>query len=134
MTFRDEETRPFITEWRDAKLVKVVDGDTFDFQVDLGFDVHTITRFRLLNVDTWEVRGEEREKGLLAKGRVEELIGREGVEIRIKSFKGGSRGKYGRWLAAVIFRNGGLTEEEEEVWTDLATTLLEEGHATLVGI
>jgi len=133
ITFPEELTKPFETPWRQASVVHIVDGDTFDLMVDLGFDVHIHARIRLLHgdtfnredklnvgIDTPEIRGEEKVLGFKAKDRVEELIG--GKEVRIFSRRGGSRGKYGRWLAAVVFRM-------EDRWVDLGSFLVEEGHA-----
>jgi len=57
-----------------AEVVRVIDGDTFDVRLDVGFDTHIFKRIRLLGVDTWEIRGEERERGLIAKEFVETQI------------------------------------------------------------
>ena len=60
-----------------AKLVKIVDGDTLDADIDLGFSVWVRKRVRLVNIDTWESRTrdkEEKKKGLAAKARLKELI------------------------------------------------------------
>ena len=59
--------------WYKAKVVKIVDADTVDLMVSLGLHSYSEERFRLRGIDAWEVRGKEREKGLLAKARVEEL-------------------------------------------------------------
>ena len=61
-----------------CKLVRVVDGDTCDAMIDLGFDVWVKNRIRFYGVDTWESRTrdlEEKEKGLAAKAYVKELFG-----------------------------------------------------------
>jgi micrococcal nuclease len=53
-----------------AKLVRVVDGDTCDAMIDLGFDTWIKKRIRFMGVDTWECRTrnkEEKVKGLAAK-------------------------------------------------------------------
>ena len=53
-----------------AKLVRVVDGDTADAMIDLGFNVWVKNRIRFMGVDAWESRTrnlEEKEKGLAAK-------------------------------------------------------------------
>ena len=53
-----------------CKLVRVVDGDTCDALIDLGFDVWIKSRIRFYGVDTWESRTrnkEEKVKGLAAK-------------------------------------------------------------------
>ena len=53
-----------------AKLVRVVDGDTCDAMIDLGFNVWVKNRVRFIGVDAWESRTrnkEEKVKGLAAK-------------------------------------------------------------------
>lgn len=82
-----------------ATVLRVVDGDTFDAIVDLGFSITIKTRFRLLDIDTPEKRTrnkEEKKHGLAATERVKELI--EGKKITITTSK---TGKYGRYLAKV---------------------------------
>ncbi len=110
----------------DAYVYNVVDGDTFDCFVileDYGFRRYemTIERFRLLGCNAWEVRGPEREKGLLAKTRVEELILHKWVPIETKK----KPGKYGRWLAEVLVPE--LAKERER--NRLHEILIDEGHA-----
>lgn len=131
----DLETTPFVTPWRRALVSGLVDGDTYDLLIDLGFDVCVRARIRLLSenailtiaksddvVDTWEKSGLEKDRGLLALSRVEELIP-EGSEVRIWSSKSGSRGKYGRWLCVVLFKKDGH-------WLSIGDLLIEEGHAS----
>ena len=60
-----------------AKLVRVVDGDTADAMVDLGFNVWHKVRIRFYGVDTWESRTrdlEEKKKGLEAKAFTKHLL------------------------------------------------------------
>ena len=60
-----------------AKLERVVDGDTVDAMIDLGFDTWVKRRIRFMGVDTWECRTrnkEEKIKGLAAKARTTELL------------------------------------------------------------
>ena len=55
-----------------AELVKVLDGDTIDCYIDLGFDLKIKKRVRYMGIDTWESRTrdlDEKAKGLLAKAR-----------------------------------------------------------------
>lgn len=56
---------------RRAKLHRVVDGDTIDMYIDLGYDCVIKERIRVLGVDAPEMKGEEREAGKLAKAYVE---------------------------------------------------------------
>lgn len=82
-----------------AKVTRVVDGDTVDCDVDLGFRTFTRIRFRLLDVDTPE-RGQDGFRECTDKLRdllkeCEDLDG----NILIHSRK---TGKYGRWLATIV--------------------------------
>ena len=47
--------------YRVVEVVKVVDGDTCDVLLDVGFHTYLRKRLRFLGIDTWEVRGDERE-------------------------------------------------------------------------
>lgn len=85
---------------RNAKVRRVVDGDTIDVDVDLGFHVYTRQRLRLLRVDTPEVRGKEREEGLKYKAFVEYRLP-VGSNVIVQSYK---TGKYGRYLAEVWYQ------------------------------
>ena len=60
-----------------AKLLRVVDGDTCDAMIDLGFSTFTKKRIRFMGVDTWESRTrnkEEKVKGLAAKAFTKDLL------------------------------------------------------------
>lgn len=76
-----------------AKLVRVVDGDTVYLEVDLGFRLHITMDFRLLGIDTPEMVGASKTAALSAKAELERLLGL-GV-IRAYTEKSD---KYGRWL------------------------------------
>ena len=82
-----------------ATVLKVVDGDTFDLLIDLGYHVFIEKRIRLDGVDTPEVRGEEKTEGLISKAAVEELIG--GKQVKVISVR--ERDKYGRNIARILF-------------------------------
>ncbi len=85
-----------------ANITRILDGDTFDATVDLGFHTYSKQRFRLLNYSAPEIRGEEREMGLVAKQKLEEMLP-VGSECRIKSEK---TEKFGRWLAEIAWSDG----------------------------
>ena len=60
-----------------GKLERVVDGDTIDALIDVGFDIWVKKRIRYQGIDAWESRTrnlEEKAKGLEAKARNKELI------------------------------------------------------------
>ena len=101
---------------------RVVDGDTVDVFIDLGFSIWIKERVRLYGIDTPETRTKDlREKkfGLLAKARVEELIPK-GSEQLIVTFK--DTGKYGRTLANFILPG----RDYYKLRNSLTTTLINE--------
>ena len=90
-----------------AKVIKVVDGDTLDLQIDLGFKIFTQIRVRVLDVDTYETKGEFKELGLKIKEATKKLL--EGKDVIIESYKSDDKlktDKYGRWLCKVSYDNG----------------------------
>ena len=84
-----------------AKLIKIVDGDTIDFDLQLGFHMTARIRTRLKGIDTPEIRGEERPDGLQSKAFVEETLN-SAADIVVRTYK---TGKYGRWLADILFKS-----------------------------
>lgn len=91
-----------------AELERVVDGDTYDFTVDLGFHVQKEVRVRMSGIDTAETYGvdkesEEYEQGMEHKRFVEEWFD-EAVDIYVHTKKD-EKGKYGRWIATVYNEN-----------------------------
>ena len=109
-----------------AKLVKVVDGDTVDALIDVGFDIWFKKRIRFKGIDTWESRTrnlEEKALGLKAKARTKELlesVSNKSGYFRIKSY---GMGKYGRVLADIF-----VQDKEGKQW-NINKTLINEGHA-----
>ena len=86
-----------------AIITNVVDGDTVDAIVDLGFTVSVNVRFRLNGINTMEIRDPDpikREQGLKAKQFLSEQI--LDKLVTLKSYK---TDKYGRWLADIYFNN-----------------------------
>ena len=109
-----------------AKLVRVVDGDTFDAMIDLGFDTWIKRRIRLKGVDTWESRTRnkaEKVKGLAAKARTKELLVDVSCDSGLCRLKSHGTGKYGRVLGEIFIKN----DKGEELC--LNQTLIDEGHA-----
>ena len=115
----DQIFEPPVYTYRVKEVVKVIDGDTIDVQLDIGFASYLRKRLRFLGVDTYEVRGDEREKGLLAKARLIEMLG-AADQIYVQTVMD-SKGKYGRVLAWVWVENNGKL-------TLVNTQLIEEGH------
>lgn len=103
-----------------AKLDRVVDGDTVDALVDLGFDTWKKVRIRFYGIDAYESRTrdlEEKEKGLAAKQRVIDVLNENNNEFTLKSH---GVGKYGRCLGEIFISTLGETS--------LQQTLINEGH------
>ena len=88
-----------------AKLIEVIDGDTVDLLVDLGFGIHVKERFRLYGIDAPEMPTEE---GKIAKAYLESILG-TAIELYVATRKMTRRpqektDKYGRYLA-VLYDN-----------------------------
>ena len=101
-----------------AHLLRVVDGDTLDARIDLGFSVFVKKRIRLMGIDTWESRTrdlEEKKKGLAAKARLIELLQADAGEFTLISY---GVGKFGRVLGEIEVTAGNVCD-----------ILKEEGHA-----
>ena len=108
------------------KLDRVVDGDTVDAYIDLGFDVSVKKRIRFMGINTPESRTrdlEEKARGLAAKERVQELL--EGCEnIKLTSY---GVGKYGRCLGELFID---VVDDREKLTMESVNQLLiKEGHA-----
>jgi len=109
-----------------AKLDRVVDGDTVDALIDLGFDTHVKKRIRFMGLDTWECRTrdlEEKKKGLAAKARTKELLTEVSNKPDYFRIKSHGVGKYGRVLGELFIKDN----EDNEI--NINETLIEEGHA-----
>ena len=107
-----------------CKILKVVDGDTVDVDIDLGFGVWLHKeRVRIMGIDTPESRTSDKlEKvfGLAAKERLISLLGENAILDTQVSKKGEDmKGKFGRIL-------GNFRTTDGEHWADV---LVEEGHA-----
>lgn len=105
-----------------CSLLRVIDGDTIDALIDLGFDVSIKQRIRLYGIDTPECRTrdlEEKALGLAAKQRLIELLP---VTFKIQTIFN-KRGKYGRVL-------GILLVSRDNIDININDQLVEEGHAS----
>jgi len=99
-----------------CKVKRVVDGDTMDVILDLGFDVHHAVRVRLAGIDTPESRTrdlDEKARGKLSKAFLKESI--KGRKIILKTKIKDSKGKFGRVIAEVWaeFEKGSLRNINE---------------------
>jgi micrococcal nuclease len=112
-----------------ATIVKVVDGDTVDVDIDLGFGiVLSDERVRIAGIDTPESRTRDKEEkkfGLAAKARVKQLLGKTCV-LKTQINKDGEdmKGKFGR-----ILGDFSVYDSATDRWSMLTKILVSEGHA-----
>lgn len=107
-----------------AELIRVIDGDTIEAMVDLGFYTWHKVIVRLHGIDAPESRTkdlEEKERGLAAKARLTELL--EDGKFLLESH---GIGKYGRCL-------GDIYIQEDGIEINVNFRLIDEGHAALYG-
>jgi len=98
-------------------LIRVIDGDTIDVNIDLGFNIWHKGRIRMAGIDTPESRTRnkaEKVLGLAAKSRLKELLKKKKLSINCTKEKG----KFGRILADVLADDININKQ-----------LIEEGHA-----
>ena len=99
-----------------CKVKRVVDGDTMDVILDLGFDIHHAVRVRMAGIDTPESRTrdkDEKARGKLSKAFLKESI--KGKKIILKTKIKDAKGKFGRVIAEVWaeFEEGSLRNINE---------------------
>lgn len=98
-----------------ATVIRVIDGDTIDADVDVGFYATLRLRLRFIGIDTPELNSKdpvEREKALKAKAYVESiLLSDPKPTLVVKTSKADS---FGRWLADITYTNGGVSKNLNE--------------------
>ena len=113
--------------WYSGTVIRVVDGDTVEIELQLGFKITRTDKFRILGIDSpettyrrkglsdeeWEA---EKIAGAKAKEFASELLP-EGTEVMVRTHKDG-QGKYGRYLAEIFIGDA-----------NFATEMLKAGHA-----
>ena len=117
--------------FRVTKIVKVLDGDTIDVLIDLGFDLYKKERVRIAGVDTPEKRTrdlEEKELGIHATNWMndkltETIKGDE--ELTIRSELKGGVGKYGRLLGWLYVGDSTLSLNEQMITEGYAWHMME---------
>ena len=102
----------------EAKIVRVVDGDTMDIVIDLGFKITTNQRIRLKGINTPETfnvkrDSEEYKKGIIAKEFVIKRIEENNSEALIDTDK--DTGKYGRYIATIWLADSKISLNDELV-------------------
>lgn len=101
-----------------AKVERVVDGDTIDLVIDLGFKITTFQRIRLRGINTPETynvkkESEEYKKGMKAKAYVIERINDNANEVIVETDK--DIGKFGRYIGIIRLADTEQTLNDELV-------------------
>ena len=106
--------------------LRVIDGDTIDAEIDLGFDVKIKKRIRFMGINAPESRTkdlEEKAKGLAAKDRVKQLLdGCDNITLNSHGV-----GKFGRCLGEIMLDM--VDGQEKLTLVSLNELLIKEGHA-----
>ena len=113
-------------EYRVKKVNKIVDGDTIDVDIDLGFDISFSSRVRLAGIDTPESRTtdlKEKALGLEVKEKIKKELA-AAKDVVIKTEKPDSSEKYGRILGW-IFLDGNTVSLNQQ--------LIDQGYAWTYG-
>lgn len=85
---------------RKAKLVRVIDGDTVELDIDLGFSITMRERVRVLGINTPELKGESRRDGLTAKDFTVDWFENHGHDVVCRTTKD-KQDSFGRFLAEI---------------------------------
>jgi len=105
------------------KVTRVIDGDTIDAEIDLGFNMTLSKRIRLHGIDTPETRTRDKEeklRGFAAKRRLQQIIDEQSNILYLKSL---DQGKFGRCIGVLFEENF-----DDQSINDL---LVQEGHAVV---
>lgn len=103
------------------KVTRVVDGDTIDAEIDLGFNLKLNKRIRLYGINTPETRTrdkEEKKRGLAAKKFLQQIVDEQEGVLFLKSL---DQGKFGRCI--------GVLFEQDFDDQSINDVLVQEGHA-----
>lgn len=125
LTTRGRETDVY--QYKVVEVVKVIDGDTIDLRISLGFGITGTLRIRLYGIDTPETFGVHAEgvRGPAATSFTRAWLQERAERLQIETFKGSAAtvgigdGSFGRWLGAL---------SDRETAEDLGQALRDAGH------
>lgn len=117
-----------------ARILRVIDGDTVEAEIDLGLAIFTKQKLRLSNIDSPEVRGEDKEKGKAAAKHLVKLLVLYATNSKSGRLRGDCSivyvattrdrtGKYGRYLAELWGVN------EDGALVNINQQMIDDGHA-----
>ena len=108
--------------FRVVSIDKVLDGDTIDVTIDLGFDLYKKERVRIAGVDTPEKRTRDLEEKALGidatnwmKGTLTDTVENSTNELTIRTELKGGVGKYGRLLGWIYIGDGTISLNEQMI-------------------
>ncbi len=101
---------------RSGSLHFLVDADTLDLKIDLGYDFFAVTRMRLAWLDAFEVTGPEKPQGKAASAFVLQWFGAHPA-VLIRTYKAKKKEKYGRYLAEIWPADGKGESLNQELLT-----------------
>lgn len=111
-----------------AVITNVVDGDTYDVDIDLGFHIHIHERIRVLNLDTPECRGAEKEYGKLCKAYAEKFFLNKKIRLYSEAeIKAPQTDNFGRWLCYVYIND--LNKSITEIFSSLGCNKYWDGYS-----
>ena len=111
-------------EYKIKTIDHIVDGDTFDCSIDLGFNISHKIRVRMYGINTPESRTrdlEEKARGLASKKRLIEILEENDGDLILATKE---KGKYGRYLGIVYHTNDECVPK-----VDINLQMIEEGYA-----
>ena len=100
-----------------ATLVRVIDGDTVELDIDLGFHVHVREKIRLADIDAPEVRTrdpEEKQRGIEARDALEKMLRDKALIVLTAK----DRRSFSRWVATIYLDHG---EEQISVQEEMVS-------------
>ena len=95
------------------EIVKIYDGDTITVILDLGFGITKLEKIRLARIDTPEIRGDERQAGLVSRDWLRErlyIAFETDKRITIRTNKD-HKGRYGRYIGEVFIDEHNINDE-----------------------
>ena len=105
-----------------TEINRVLDGDTIDVTIDLGFDLYKKERVRIAGVDTPEKRTRDLEEKALGidatnwlKKKLEDTIAGDGDELAIRTELVGGMGKYGSLLGWLYINDDTISLNEQMI-------------------
>lgn len=107
-----------------AQLIEVVDGDTIDLRVDLGFRTYKKVRVRIRGIDTREVYGVSDDTRSYEIGKKQSSFAKEFLEnndgrwpLTLQTYKE-EKGAYGRWIGDILVDDNSYAEAVLAEWPE----------------